>query len=89
MKTYLVTDGAGFIGSTLSERLLENNKIDVVIHLAAMAGVRPSIENPFLYQDVNCNGTQNILEQMKNFNIKKLIMASSSSVYGNCKTIPF
>ena len=54
-----------------------------------MAGVRPSIENPCLYQEVNCLGTQNILEEMKKHNIKNLVMASSSSVYGNCKEVPF
>ena len=140
MKTYLITGGAGFIGSTLSERLLkegynvividnfcdyydinikeknikdlekydkfnlyrqdirnkveinkifEENKIDCVIHLAAMAGVRPSIENPLLYQEVNGIGTQNILEAMRNNNIKYGVFASSSSVYGNMKTSPF
>lgn len=140
MKTYLITGGAGFIGSTLTDRLLnegnkvividnfcdyydplikENNikdylnnsnyklyrgdirdkdilnkifienKIDVIVHLAAMAGVRPSIENPLLYQDVNGMGTQNILEEARNYNIKSLVMASSSSVYGNCKEVPF
>lgn len=140
MKTYLITGGAGFIGSSLSERLIkeenrvvaidnfcdfynptikennvkelikksnfklyrndirdresvkkifEENNIDIVMHLAAMAGVRPSIENPVLYQDVNCMGTQNILEEMKAHNVKNLVMASSSSVYGNCKEVPF
>lgn len=140
MKTYFITGGAGFIGSSLTERLLregnkvvtidnfcnfynpkikedniskfeknENykiykkdirdreaikeifneNKIDIVMHLAAMAGVRPSIENPVLYQEVNCMGTQNILEEMKKHNIRNLVMASSSSVYGNCKEVPF
>jgi UDP-glucuronate 4-epimerase len=54
-----------------------------------MAGVRPSIENPILYQEVNCKGTQNILEEMKAHNVKNLGMASSSSVYGNCKEVPF
>ena len=70
--------------------ILENaNKIDVIVHLAAMAGVRPSIENPLLYQEVNGIGTQNILEEAKLHNVKSLVMASSSSVYGNCKEVPF
>ncbi|MBR5621149.1 GDP-mannose 4,6-dehydratase [Candidatus Saccharibacteria bacterium] len=140
MSLYCITGGAGFIGSTLAQRLLkegdgvvvidnyndyydpklkkknvrdlrknknfwfykcdirdgvnlsrifEKHKFDFVVHLAAMAGVRPSIDNPVLYQDVNGIGTQNILEIAKKFNIKKIIMASSSSVYGNCKEVPF
>lgn len=142
MSLYCITGGAGFIGSTLAQFLLEkgnsvvvidnynnyyapklkkknisdlkknknknfqfyrcdirNNaaldrifrkhKFDFVVHLAAMAGVRPSIENPVLYQDVNGIGTQNILEAARANNVKKIIMASSSSVYGNCKEAPF
>ena len=140
MQTFLITGAAGFIGSHLADKLLnegnkvivvdnfcdfynpeikENNvkhnlsnpnyklyradirdrnelakvfnenKIDVVMHLAAMAGVRPSIDNPIYYQEVNCMGTQNILEEMKAHNVKNLVMASSSSVYGNCKEVPF
>lgn len=140
MKSYFITGGAGFIGSTLTERLLkqgnivitidnfcnyydpelkqknisafienqnyklykgdirnredikrvfDENKIDVVMHLAAMAGVRPSIEDPLLYQEVNGIGTQNILEEAKLHNVKSLVLASSSSVYGNCKEVPF
>ena len=140
MKTYFITGGAGFIGSSLTKRVLEEgnkvvtidnfcdfyspkikennikefegnsnykiyradirdreaikrifdgNKIDIVMHLAAMAGVRPSIENPIYYQEVNCVGTQNILEEMKAHGVKNLVMASSSSVYGNCKEVPF
>ena len=140
MKTFFITGGAGFIGSSLSEKLIkegnkvitidnfcdfynakikennikelnqstnfkiyrkdirdrqalkeifDENNIDIVMHLAAMGGIRPSIENPVLYQEVNCMGTQNILEEMKAHDIKNLVMASSSSVYGNCKEVPF
>lgn len=69
--------------------IFSENKIDVIIHLAAMAGVRPSIENPILYQEVNGIGTQNVLELAKKYNIRNLVMASSSSVYGNCEKVPF
>ncbi|MBX4261703.1 GDP-mannose 4,6-dehydratase [Clostridium estertheticum] len=64
-------------------------KIDIVIHLAAMAGVRPSIINPFLYNEVNMAGTLNLLELCNKYKINKFIFASSSSVYGNNKKLPF
>lgn len=63
--------------------------IDAVIHLAAHAGVRPSIENPKLYVDMNVVGTQNILDTMVRLKVKKLVFASSSSVYGNNQKVPF
>lgn len=63
--------------------------IDLVIHLAAKAGVRPSIEDPKSYYDVNVSGTLNILEVMKRYNVKKMLFASSSSVYGNNQKVPF
>ncbi|WP_082652184.1 GDP-mannose 4,6-dehydratase [Gorillibacterium timonense] len=63
--------------------IFQSEKIDAVIHLAAMPGVRPSIENPLLYEGVNIKGTLNILEAMRKFNVRKWIFASSSSVYGN------
>ncbi len=64
-------------------------KFDKVCHLAAQAGVRYSIENPFEYQKTNSLGTLNILELMKEFNVKDLVFASSSSVYGGNTKIPF
>ena len=64
-------------------------KPDVIVHLAAKAGVRPSLSDPELYLDVNVMGTLNILEMMKKNSIRKMIFASSSSVYGNNKKVPF
>jgi UDP-glucuronate 4-epimerase len=64
-------------------------KIDVVVHLAAKAGVRPSIEDPLTCFNTNIFGTLNLLEGMRKNNIVKLVFASSSSVYGNNKVVPF
>ncbi len=66
-----------------------NNKIDIVLHQAAQAGVRYSIENPFVYQKSNIEGTLNILECCREFKVKKLVYASSSSVYGHRTKTPF
>jgi UDP-glucuronate 4-epimerase len=62
---------------------------DVVVHLAARAGVRPSIEQPELYADVNINGTLILLEAARKHGIGKFIFGSTSSVYGNNKKVPF
>ncbi|MFA9479374.1 GDP-mannose 4,6-dehydratase [Phycisphaerales bacterium AB-hyl4] len=62
---------------------------DTVVHLAAMAGVRPSIENPAYYTAVNLNGTVNLLDAAVAQGCKRFIFASSSSVYGNNKKTPF
>jgi UDP-glucuronate 4-epimerase len=136
----LVTGGAGFIGSHLSERLIaekhhvwcldnfndyydpaikrnnikkllqsenyhliegdildeslvtslfKDTTFDTIVHLAARAGVRPSVQQPQLYQEVNIRGTINLLEQTKIHGIKKFVVASSSSVYGNNNKVPF
>lgn len=71
------------------QEIFEKYKPTAIIHLAAMAGVRPSIEQPELYNSVNITGTINILEMMKKYGTKKLVFASSSSVYGNNKKTPF
>ena len=71
------------------ENIFKENKIDKIVHLAARAGVRASLENPELYFDVNVNGTKNLLELAVKYKIKNFIFASSSSVYGVNKKIPF
>jgi UDP-glucuronate 4-epimerase len=62
---------------------------DQVIHLAARAGVRPSLEEPALYQRVNVEGTVNLLEALRRTRTRKIVMASSSSVYGVNSKVPF
>ncbi len=75
------------------DELILKEDYDAIVHLAAMAGVRPSIEKSQLYYDVNINGTFNLLESIKENtqekNRPKIIYASSSSVYGNNQKVPF
>ena len=127
MQKAIVTGGAGFIGSHLVDKLIEqgvevtiiddfstgkvenvNKKtycwkqdiskvdineltafmegVDVVFHLAALARVQPSIEQPLPYHDVNVTGTHNLLVAASKAGVKKFVFSSSSSVYGNAKT---
>ncbi len=65
------------------------HKIDCICHLAARAGVRSSLLDPVLYAQVNIQGTINILEMARNFGVKKIIISSSSSVYGGNEKLPF
>ena len=70
-------------------RVVERGRFDTIIHLAARAGVRPSIEQPRLYVDTNITGTLNLLEAARFGGVRRFIFASSSSVYGLCKEVPF
>lgn len=75
--------------TALLKRIFQENDIDIVIHLAARAGVRPSIEQSLLYLDVNVGGTINLLEASRLYGVRKFVFASSSSVYGIGSEIPF
>ena len=69
--------------------LFRQHRFQIVAHLAARAGVWLSLERPLLYQQVNIQGTLNLLEQARHHDVEKFIFASSSSVYGNNKKVPF
>lgn len=71
------------------QHIIEQHQIQLVIHLAALAGVRPSLEDPFSYVDHNINGTLSMLESMRKTGVSKMLFASSSSVYGNSTSVPF
>jgi len=68
---------------------VEGECFDAIIHFAAKAGVRPSIENPVAYQEVNVRGTQNMLELTRTLGVKQFVFASSSSVYGVNPNVPW
>ena len=70
-------------------KLFQEIRFDQVIHLAARAGVRPSLDEPEFFQQVNVEGTVNILEAARRHGVKKVLLASSSSVYGVNKKVPF
>ena len=73
----------------LLDRIFDEDRPDVVVHLAARAGVRPSLEEPASYIDINIRGTTEILEAMRQRDMARLVFASSSSVYGSREQGPF
>ncbi len=77
------------LDKNLLVKIFNSFKIDVVLHLAAKAGVRPSVLNPELYQRVNISGTKTLLDVMTDHSSAKLLFASSSSVYGETNKVPF
>jgi UDP-glucuronate 4-epimerase len=70
-------------------RAFEEMRPHAVVHLAAWAGVRPSLENPGIYTSVNVTGTANLLEMAREFQVESFIFGSSSSVYGGSRRVPF
>jgi UDP-glucuronate 4-epimerase len=79
----------GDLRDAASIQRLESNDFDVIAHLAAKAGVRPSIEDPVGYQDVNVSGTQHLLELARRLGVRQFVFASSSSVYGINPRVPW
>lgn len=88
--------GTGFLlcegdirDSELIREVFRQEAPEAVIHLAAAAGVRPSIENPLYYEEVNVRGTMNVLEGARGAGVRTFLFASSSSVYGDSPKVPF
>ena len=71
------------------DRLFRSERIDATVHLAARAGVRPSILDPVLYTSVNLDGTTRLLEACRRYEVRRFLFGSSSSVYGNNEKVPF
>ena len=69
--------------------IFDENEFDVIVHLAARAGVRPSLKEPKLYAETNINGTLNLLELARDYEVKQFVFGSSSSVYGENEKLPF
>jgi UDP-glucuronate 4-epimerase len=71
------------------DRAFAAGDVEAVVHLAARAGVRPSLQDPVLYNDVNVSGTIQVLEACRRHGVERVVIASSSSVYGGRSTVPF
>ena len=99
LKRHNISQALDHPGYTLAEgnirdldglrELLALHRIDRVVHLAARAGVRASLQSPMLYEDVNVRGTLTVLEACRSAGVRALVVASSSSVYGNSSRAPF
>ena len=93
VQTFINDSNCSFIEADICNEniyeTLSHNNIDCIVHLAAKAGVRPSIEKPLDYEHVNIRGTQLLLEFAQRNGIKKFVMASSSSVYGINENFPW
>ena len=87
-KKFTLIEGS-ILDKVLLTDIFSTTKIDAIIHLAAYAGVRPSIENPEIYYSTNIDGTKNILDIAKTYGCNRVLFASSSSVYGNNDNVPF
>ncbi len=82
------TEGS-ILDAPLVDSLITQHRPDVVVHLAALAGVRPSLREPGRYMRVNVEGTTNIFESCRAHDVSRVVFASSSSVYGAFSTVPF
>ena len=80
---------ASICDADLMKSLTYKDKFDAIVHIAARAGVRPSLENPRAYIETNITGTYNMLEAARAGGVQHFLFASSSSVYGLAKTVPF
>lgn len=88
------TDGYQLIEADIRDRdrvfaIVDEARPDVVVHLAARAGVRPSVEDPFLYETTNVAGTLNLLEACRRYAVRRFVFGSSSSIYGTNTKVPF
>jgi UDP-glucuronate 4-epimerase len=84
--TFIIND---IENRTILNDIFNTYNFDTIIHLAARAGVRASLEDPFIYNDTNIIGTTNLLEFSRQHSVKQFIFASSSSVYGERDSVPF
>jgi UDP-glucuronate 4-epimerase len=81
--------GCNICDESAMTHIVSSHRPDVIVHLAARAGVRPSLAEPLLYEEVNVRGTMVMLEAARRYEVKKFVFASSSSIYGAANSVPF